>query len=62
VNDDQFGDYLMTKWELFDDGIGYTVVTKLDLNSNVTRLDWRNGSKKGPIRSHMTTLGDDQMG
>ena len=52
----------MTKWELFDDEIGKMVVTKLDLLYNMTKLDWRNGSKKGPIWSHMTMLGDDQIG
>ena len=39
LNDDQIGNYFMTKWKLLDNKIGYTVVTKLDLISNVTRLD-----------------------
>jgi hypothetical protein len=39
LNDDHIGDCLMTEWELSDDEIGYTVVTKLDLISNVTRLN-----------------------
>jgi hypothetical protein len=39
LNYDQIGNYFMTKWKLLDDKIGYTVVTKLDLITNVTRLD-----------------------
>jgi hypothetical protein len=62
LNDGQIGGFLMSKWKLLDDEIGYTVVTKLDTISNVTRLNWRNGWKTRPIWSHMTKLGDDQIG